>query len=153
MRIEDEIQQKQFSNANQKAAVNILFTASWLSQKQTRILRPYGLSMQQFNILRILRGMKGKPATVKILTQRMIDRTSNASRLVDKLVNKGWVRRETCEEDRRQLDVYISDKGLEILQAASKAIDEAMPKLIALETEEAETLSLLLDKLRVSKPD
>lgn len=148
MRIEEEINQRQFQSSEQKALINILFTTSWLSKEQSKVLKPFGLSMQQFNILRILRGMKGQPATVKLLTERMIDRMSNASRLVDKLLQKGLVRREICSEDRRKVDIFISDKGMSLAELASAAIDNSISDIVGLDSDEAALLSNLLDKLR-----
>jgi DNA-binding MarR family transcriptional regulator len=88
MKIEKAINQKAFKNPHQKAHINVLYTASWLSQQNAKVLKPFQISWQQFNILRILRGMAPQPATVKLLTERMIDKTSNASRLVEKLKRK-----------------------------------------------------------------
>ncbi|WBM73262.1 MarR family winged helix-turn-helix transcriptional regulator [Saprospira grandis] len=150
MKIEEEInQQRPFKDMYQKVGVNILFTASWLSKLQTDVLKPYGLSVQQFNILRILRGMRGKPATVKLLTERMIDKTSNASRLVEKLQRKGLVLRKSCKQDRRRVDIYIEEEGLKVLAEASAKLEAQMTAYMShLEPEEAGQLSDLLDQLR-----
>jgi DNA-binding MarR family transcriptional regulator len=150
MKIEEEINQKKpFKDNYQKLGVNILFTASWLTKMQTAVLKPLGLTIQQFNILRILRGMKGEPATVKLLTTRMIDKMSNASRLVDKLVNKGYVERLECKEDRRRVDIFITQKGLNILTEASDTLENAMTlEMSAISEEEATIISDLLDKMR-----
>ncbi len=150
MKIEEEIkQQKPFSTPYQKASVNILFTASWLSARQSDLLKPYGLTIQQFNILRILRGLKGEPATVKVLTERMIDKMSNASRLVDKLLAKDLVMRQECREDRRRVDIFITEKGLELLEQASNGLENSYrPEFLGISEEEAAILSDLLDKLR-----
>ncbi|WCL80156.1 MarR family transcriptional regulator [Saprospira sp. CCB-QB6] len=150
MKIEEEInQQRPFRDMYQKVGVNILFTASWLSKLQTDVLKPYGLSVQQFNILRILRGMRGKPATVKLLTERMIDKTSNASRLVEKLQRKGLVERKSCKQDRRRVDIYIKEEGLKVLAEASANLEAQMAERMShLEPDEAGQLSDLLDQLR-----
>lgn len=150
MKIEEVInQQRPFKDMYQKVGVNILFTASWLSKLQTDVLKPYGLSVQQFNILRILRGMRGKPATVKLLTERMIDKTSNASRLVEKLQRKGLVLRKSCKQDRRRVDIYIEEEGLKVLAEASAKLEAQMTTYMShLEPEEAGQLSDLLDQLR-----
>lgn len=150
MRIEEEINQKKpFKDNYQKLGVNILFTASWLSKKQTSVLKPLGLTIQQFNILRILRGMKGEPATVKLLTNRMIDKMSNASRLVEKLVKKGYVERLECKEDRRRVDIFVTSKGLDMLAEASDAIEKTMTtEMKEISEEEAALASDLLDKMR-----
>jgi DNA-binding MarR family transcriptional regulator len=149
MKIEEEIQQGKFSSEFQKAHVNILFTAAWLNQESTKILKPYGISVQQFNILRILKGMNPKPATIKILTERMIDKMSNASRLVDKLEQKGLVTRTECDSDRRRVDVSITIKGLSLIDDASKAMQETMHvKAGTLTIENARSLNELLDQIR-----
>jgi DNA-binding MarR family transcriptional regulator len=149
MRIEDEIQQKKFKSEYQKAHINILFTAAWLSQQNQKILKPLGISSQQFNILRILRGMHPQPASIKLLTERMIDKMSNASRLVDKLLAKDLVQRTESGDDRRRVDVVITDKGLQLLEKASIAVEDSLQQEMAmLSEEEAARLNELLDQLR-----
>jgi DNA-binding MarR family transcriptional regulator len=149
MRIEDEIQQKKFKSEYQKAHINILFTAAWLSQQNQQILKPLGISSQQFNILRILRGMHPQPASIKLLTERMIDKMSNASRLVDKLLAKDLVQRNESGADRRRVDVVITDKGLQLLEKASIAVEDSLQQEMAmLSEEEAARLNELLDQLR-----
>ena len=149
MRIEDEIQQKKFKSEYQKAHINILFTAAWLNQQNQQILKPLGISTQQFNILRILRGMHPQPASIKLLTERMIDKMSNASRLVDKLLAKDLVQRNESGADRRRVDVVITDKGLQLLEKASIAVEDSLQQEMAmLSEEEAARLNELLDQLR-----
>lgn len=149
MKIEDEIQQKKFKSEYQKAHINILFTAAWLGQQTQHILKPLGISSQQFNILRILRGMHPQPASVKLLTERMIDKMSNASRLVDKLEAKELVRRSESGADRRRVDVLITAKGLSLIEKASLQVEGRLHQDMALLTdEEAARLNELLDKLR-----
>jgi DNA-binding MarR family transcriptional regulator len=149
MKIEQEIQQKVFESEYQKANINLLFTASWLNQKSAKVLKPYNISWQQFNILRILRGMGDKPATIKTLTERMIDKMSNASRLVEKLKQKGLVERMSCPSDRRQVDILITKEGLSILEEASKAMENALSDISDnFSEEEAKTLNELLDRMR-----
>ncbi|MCO6489770.1 MAG: MarR family transcriptional regulator [Phaeodactylibacter sp.] len=149
MKIEEEIKQKKFKSVYHKAHINVIFTASWLSQNSAQLLKPYKISWQQFNILRILRGMHPEPATVKLLTERMIDKMSNASRLVEKLKKKGYVERRVCPSDRRRVDVEITEKGLEVLESLSRVMEEGLhQKMSALSAAEAEQLNSLLDKLR-----
>lgn len=149
MKIEEEIQQKTFTSCYQKAHINVLFTSAWLSQHSSRVLKPYNISWQQFNILRILRGMHPKPATVKLLTERMIDKMSNASRLVEKLKQKGLVERENCIEDRRRVNVVITEEGLSLINEASQLMENQLEKrLNALTEEEANELNRILDKMR-----
>ncbi len=149
MKIEQEIQQKKFVDVYQKAHINVLFTSSWLNQHIHDILKPFGISWQQYNILRILRGMASRPASIKLLTRRMIDKTSNASRLVDKLDRKGLVRREVCAHDRRRVDVYLTEAGHELLSTTSELMELRMrERMSALSPDEAEALNKLLDKMR-----
>src|SRR4051812_29759437 len=103
MKLEDEIKQKNFTSIYHKVNINILFTASWLSTQTARILKPYSITPQQYNVLRILRGQNANPASVGLIQERMLDKSSNASRLVDKLLEKKLIDRKTCPEDRRQV--------------------------------------------------
>lgn len=150
MRIEDEIkQQKSFADEYVKAHVNILYTASWLSSGSAKVLKPFGISLHQFNILRILRGMHPKPGSIKELTERMIDKSSNASRLVDKLIAKNLVVKDKCSEDNRRAEVLISEEGLTLLAKASESMDDFNKTLAGnLSNEEAQMLNDCLDKLR-----
>ena len=149
MKIEDEIQQKKFKNEYQKLGINILFTSTWISSFNMHSLKPHGISWQQFNVLRILRGMQPKPATIKLLTERMIDKMSNASRLVEKLKKKGLVERQSCENDRRRVDIVITEKGLKLVNKASIDLEKDMIENMSnLTKEDAEQLNNLLDKLR-----
>lgn len=149
MKIEEEIQQRKFKNEYQKAAINLIFTASWLDKINTDSLKPYNISIQQFNILRILRGLAGKPASIKLLTERMIDKMSNASRLVEKLKQKDLVERIACPADRRQVDIFITKKGLALVEEASQKLEEGIEShMNALSKKEAEQLNALLDQMR-----
>lgn len=131
-----------------KSDVNITFTASWLMVEKTRVLRPFGLTMQQFNVLRILKGAKEGPVSIRYITERMIDKASNASRLVDKLVEKEWVLRKICPMDRRQVEVSISPEGVSILENASQAVRNSQVVFNTLSDQEMELLNHLLDKIR-----
>lgn len=150
MRIEDEIKQSTFKDSLQKTQVNLLFTASWVSQLTNEALKYHGLTPQQFNILRILRGQYPKPASVKLLTARMIDKMSNASRLVDKLRDKNYVKRKVCASDRRKVDIVITQLGLDTLQHAIQDLEARMSTAMNLTEEEFVQLNDLLDKLRAS---
>ncbi|WP_439128936.1 MarR family winged helix-turn-helix transcriptional regulator [Polaribacter sp.] len=128
-----------------KALINIKYTSNWLSSKENEFFKPYGISPQQYNILRILRGAKER-TKVQIVKDRMIERAPNATRLMDKLCDKNLIERERCEHDRRVVYVKITNQGLELLST----IDEYknLSFLENLSEEEAETLSNLLDKIR-----
>lgn len=149
MKIEEAIQQKKFASEYHKAHINVLYTAAWLNQLSQKALKPFNISSQQFNILRILRGLHPQPATVKELTERMIDKMSNASRLVEKLKQKGLVERKSCNEDRRRVDVIITDHGLEVLKQASDAMELEMDRVMEnISTKEATLVNEILDKIR-----
>lgn len=148
MEIGKEIKQSKFKNEYQKLAINILYTSSWLNTKHSALLKPYGISSQQFNILRILRGQFPKPATVNLLIDRMLDKSSNASRLVEKLRQKKLVERATCPEDRRAVNVIITEKGLELLNQLDKEEGNLHKEMGHITEKEAGQLNNLLDKLR-----
>lgn len=150
MEIEKAIQQKKFKDPYERAMVNLLYTSSWLSYRQTAVFKKYGLSMQQYNILRILRGQHPEPITVNMLIDRMIDKSSNASRIVEKLRSKGLLERKTCPDDRRRVDVVITNEGLDILAKATEALAELHRSMRSISEAEAETLNELLNKLRAA---
>ena len=150
MTIDEEIQQRRWNNSIQKATVNILFTSRCLEEHAARIVKPRGITLPQFNILRILRGQKGNPASIKLLTERMVDKSSNASRLVDKLLAKGLVQRETCPENRRAVEVTITDRGLELLEAIDTEAHRQERPYPDFSEDDALELSDLLDRMRES---
>jgi DNA-binding MarR family transcriptional regulator len=151
MKLTEAIKQDRFKNEMHKAVVNILYTSSWLNYTQSAVFKDFGLTMKQFNILRILKGQYPKAATVNLLIDRMIDKSSNASRIVDKLVEKGYVERKTCPEDRRRVDVIISEAGMKIVDQATKKLDESETFRDSLSEKEAQELNRLLDKLRTKE--
>lgn len=148
MRLEEEIKQKSFRNEFHKLAVNIIYTHSWLMSKIIYILSQYDITPQQYNILRILRGQFPSPASVSLLKSRMLDKMSDASRLVDRLVEKGLVEKKISNNDRRRLDVYITSKGLKLLEKIDNKNKQFDDLLKGITEQEAITLNNLLDKLR-----
>ena len=150
MRLEDEIKQTSFQSEGQKAYLNIVFTAGWLSLRQAAAFRPYGVTLPQFNVLRILRGQHPKPATVALLIDRMLDKTSNASRIVDKLEEKKLVTRTVCPANRRAVDIRITATGLELLRQIDESgvLVAAQTGMSTLSDSEFEQLNYLLDKIR-----
>lgn len=149
MKIEDVIHQKNFPYPAQKVAINIMYSASWLGGEMKRALEDFDLSWQQFNIMRILKGQKGHPASLKLLTTRMIDKTSNTSRLIDKLLNKKYVERLICPEDRRKVEISLTEDGIKIVQLATKAMDRNMQALFKhMPEKDLDTLNNLLDLMR-----
>jgi DNA-binding MarR family transcriptional regulator len=148
MKLEEEIKQKTFRNEYEKLVVNVLFTGNWMYLVNTKSLKPAGLTLPQYNVLRILRGQHPKPATVNLLIERMLDKSSNASRIVDKLLKKNLVVRKVCKKDRRSVDVLITEKGLELLKQIDGFQDEWRKTFKKISKEEAKSLNNLLDKLR-----
>ena len=148
MRIEDEIKQPVFRDPYQKAHINILYTAGWLGQQQASAFKGFGVTLPQFNILRILRGQHPKPATVNLLIERMLDKTSNASRIVDKLEGKALVTRTVCPSNRRAVDIRVTGAGLDLLRRLDVVLEQNPMGLQNLSPEEATQLSALLDKIR-----
>lgn len=151
MSIEKDIkQQKPFKSPYQKLVVNILFTNNWMNSDHMNILKPFDLTAQQYNVLRILRGQYPNPITVNGIIERMLDKMSNASRLVDKLLAKELASRCDNKDDRRACDVRITQLGLDVLKEIDVLQESWETSFSNLTPEEAETLSGLLDKLRGS---
>ena len=148
MKIEQEIQQKEFRNEYHKLMINIFFTNNWLIEKTVQRLKPYKLTPKQYNVLRILRGQSPDPVTVKLIRERMLDKMSDASRIVERLRIKGLVRREICDDNRRAVDVYITEKGLKVLKKLDEQAIKWEEDLKNLSNDEAEQLNNFLDKLR-----
>lgn len=134
-----------FPNQRIKAFLNILYTANWIRSHQNEFFKPYGISPQQYNILRILKGA-GEPVKVQFIKDRMIERAPNATRLMDKLCAKELIRRFPCEEDRRVVYIDITKAGLQLLETIGRSMD--MDYLDKLSEKEAGELSDLLDKIR-----
>ncbi len=148
MGISEDIKQEKFKSELNKALINIIYTNSWLISRQASLFKEFGLTMPQFNVLRILRGQHPKPATVNLLIDRMLDKSSNASRIVDKLEAKKLVIRKQCSKDRRAVDVLISDAGLDLLKEIDLKLDRWEDEQNKLSEDECAHLNFLLDKLR-----
>jgi DNA-binding MarR family transcriptional regulator len=134
-----------FENAKRKALINILYTANWISNFQNEFFKPYGISPQQYNILRILKGAN-QALKVQTIKERMIDRSPNATRLMDKLCDKALIERIPCPEDRRVVHIEITIKGIKLLDEIADNFNDELVKNIT--EEEAQLLSDLLDKMR-----
>ncbi|MBP6512499.1 MAG: MarR family transcriptional regulator [Bacteroidia bacterium] len=147
-RIEDEILQSKFEDEHQKVVINVLFTASWLDVKNIQRLKPFGISPQQFNVLRILRGSFPNALRLGDISDRMIDKNSNATRLVEKLRQKNLVKREVCGHSRRQVDIWITQEGLAILERIDVSMKVWKNEFKDISGAELKQLNLLLDKLR-----
>ncbi|MEO0583117.1 MAG: MarR family transcriptional regulator [Bacteroidota bacterium] len=149
MRLEEAIKQKTpFRSPWAKATVNLIFTHNWLITRQKDLFKTFDITLQQYNVLRILRGQHPEPISTSEIRVRMLDRMSDVSRIVDRLVKKGLVSRKTCKADKRLVDVLINDSGLDLLHQMDQYDKEMDNMLGALTADEAEQLSTLLDKLR-----
>jgi DNA-binding MarR family transcriptional regulator len=149
MSLEQEIKQtRPFKSISEKTLVNIMFTNNWIHFKHNKYLKPFEISIQQYNVLRILNGQIGQPITINEIIDRMLDKMSNASRLVDKLFAKGYVRREQKAGNRRACDVTITPKGISFLADVTKSINRIEKDMNTLSEAEFEELNRLLDKIR-----
>jgi DNA-binding MarR family transcriptional regulator len=148
MGLEDDIRQQKFVSEHQKAAINVLYTGSWIYSGNASRLKKHNVTPEQYNVLRILRGSHPGKLMLAEITSRMIDKSSNATRLVEKLRQKGLVKRELCESNRRQVDISITDKGLNLMKAIDSEEGGWIDTLKNLSKAEAAELNRLLDKLR-----
>ena len=149
MKIEDVIKTTTILNNSKRIILNVLYAQNVINEKFNEVLRPYDLSGEQFNVLRILRGQKGNPANMSVIQERMIAKTSNTTRLVDKLLLKKFVTRKVCLENRRKIEVLITQKGLLVLEELEpKVLEHEQHFSKNLNTEELEQLNRLLEKYR-----
>ena len=149
MSIDKDINQRKFRNEYQKAAINLIYTYNWVTEKIKAVLEKGDVTGQQFNILRILRGA-GEPISTLQIRQRMLDKMSDTSRIVDRLIVKGLARKFTCKNDKRLVDIIITDKGKKLLEKLDKYENEMDAILGNLSEVDAKTLNKLLDKIRKS---
>lgn len=151
MSLEEGIKQEKFSSEYHKLTINIAFTNSYLTNLLNNYLKPYELSMQQYNVLRILRGQHPSPVSINSITDRMIDKMSNASRLVEKLRKKDMIQRETCSADKRQVDVCITTKGLTALTEIDTLMAGFERQFEHIDVKEVALANKVLDDLRIKK--
>jgi len=147
MTIEQDINQPRFRNEYQKATINLIYTYNWINERMKILIERYDITSQQFNILRILRGA-GTPLSTLQIRQRMLDKMSDTSRIVDRLVKKNLVKKNICKSDKRLVDVIISDKGKKLLEEIDSKNAEMDQILQNLSDAEAKKLNLLLDRIR-----
>ena len=149
MKIENVIKATGKLDDPKKIIINILYTSRFLEERLTALLKQYDLTNQQFNVLRILRGQKGNPANLSTLQDRMIDKNSNTTRLVDKLLQKGLVERNVCQQNRRKIEIFITDKGQQLLKNIDPKMEKLNKELVGnLSSEQMKGLNDLLDTLR-----
>lgn len=149
MSLEKDISQRSFRNDHQKGVINLIYTYNWMNEKMKSFFIKEGITGQQYNILRILRGA-AKPISTLQIRDRMLDKMSDTSRIVDRLVLKGLAKKTTCKNDKRLVDVSISPKGKTLLEKIDKHENELDAFLGNLSQAEAKTLNNLLDKVRQS---
>ena len=149
MSIDKDINQASFKSEYQRAIINLIFTYNWTTEKLKVIFDKEDLTMQQFNILRILRG-SDKPLSTLRIRERMLDKMSDTSRIVDRLIIKGLAKKVTCKTDKRLVDVTITEKGKKVLQKIDEQEDDMSKIFQSLSESEAKTLNKLLDKIRQS---
>ncbi|MEI9944307.1 MAG: MarR family transcriptional regulator [Chitinophagaceae bacterium] len=152
MGIDKDILQDKFRNEHQKAAINLMYTYGWITERSKEVFASEDITPQQFNILRILRGSFPEPLSTLQIRERMLDKMSDTSRIVDRLINKGLVKKGTCKKDRRLVDVMITDKGKKVLERLDIREDELDNIMGNLTKKEAAILSELLDKIRTANP-
>jgi DNA-binding MarR family transcriptional regulator len=148
MGIEQDIQQPNFRNEFQKMGINLLFTANWLNEQIGKMLSEEGVTQQQYNILRILRGSATPLSTLKI-RERMLDKMSDTSRIVDRLIAKELVVKNTCEKDKRLVDITLSPKGLDLVDQLDQYNERIDALLKGINESEAQMMNQILDKIRI----
>jgi DNA-binding MarR family transcriptional regulator len=153
MGIGADIKQETFKSEFSKVVVNLMYTSNWLNEQENKLFKPYGLTTAQYNVLRILRGQYPSPATINLLIDRMLDRMSNASRIVDKLMAKDLVARQQNLIDRRAVDVVITKKGLDILGKIDMDMDKFEQSINQFTEQECKDANTFLDRFRGTVPD
>lgn len=149
MRLEEELKMTTEMAPHHRATLNVIFTGVWMGDRMNRLMKPHGISEQQYNILRILRGQKGKALNLQQISERMIHKMSNTTRLIEKMRLKGLVTRDVCPDNRRKVDIAILPAGLALIEEVNKTLAEADKEIQDNLTEkEATTLAALLDKIR-----
>ena len=149
MSIETDIKSTVKLRISEKTIINLIYTNNWFKENSTSQFKKYDLSSEQYNVLRILRGQKGKPANLSTLQERMLNKMSNTTRLIDKLLKKELVTRNTCPSNRRKIEIFITEKGLNLLEELDPiTYQNSLDITKNLNTTELETLNNLLDKLR-----
>lgn len=145
--LEKLITQKNFENEYQRGLVSLIFVGNWITSRHQQFFKRYEITMQQFNILRILRGQHPKAASINVLKERMLDKMSDVSRLVERLRKSELIERKSCEMDRRAVDVKITTKGLDLLRSIDEELGQLDDSFKSLNEKEVSQLNKLLDKM------
>ncbi|HAK11907.1 MAG TPA: MarR family transcriptional regulator [Chitinophagaceae bacterium] len=151
MKLEEAIQSSKFKNDVHKASLNILYTAWWLKTVLSRELKEFGLTHEQYNVMRILKGKHPEQMCVRDIASRMIEKNSNVPRIIDRLVTKKLVKRATSEVDRRETVISLTPSGLSLLDNSTSSINQAMEAQVSIGQQEAQVLNQLLEKVRAKE--
>lgn len=153
MKLEEAIKSTKFKSSGHKALLNVMYTAYWLKSSFTAELKEFDITLEQFNVLRILRGSHPEQLCVKDIGSRIIEKSSNVPRILDRLVLKKLARRTTSKEDKRETLISITEKGLELLAQATAKVDAVRERMLGITEEDAAALSELLEKMREGVQD
>jgi len=148
MKIKEEIKQLEFNNVFLKAFINVLFTGNYLRNKQNSTLKPYGITMQQFNVLKILNGKHPESLKAGEIKSVMIDKSPDLTRLINRLIKNGWAKRNRSKSSGREVEITITKKGIDLLKIVYPMALKDVESFKNLTDQEAERLSVLLDKVR-----
>jgi len=146
--LEEAIKQSVFKNNVRKALINIIYTANWIRDKHSPIFKEYGILQQHYNVLRIVKGRKGEAVSPGQILKVMIDKGRDLTRLVDKLVKKGYLERSICSKNRRKVDIHITSEGIRITDEIEQRLSQISEDIFDLTEEEAHHLNHILDKMR-----
>ncbi|MCH8903581.1 MAG: MarR family transcriptional regulator [Bacteroidetes bacterium] len=149
MRIEQEIKQRKFTSDYQRAIINIMYTSNWFNENFKGVMSRFDITSQQYNVLRILKGRYPDKCASHEIKEVMLDKSPDLTRLMDRLIEKGFVKREVCEENRRKMDIVITKKGMNLVDSVSPSLKEFENKFKKkISSKEAVELSKILDKMR-----
>jgi DNA-binding MarR family transcriptional regulator len=151
MKLEEAIKSNKFRNEVHKAGLNILYTAWWLKTMMSKELKEYGLTHEQYNVLRILKGKHPEQICVREIACRMIEKNSNVPRIIDRLEAKKLVKRTSSDSDKRETVIVLSQAGINILQHSTERINKLMDNTIVIDENKAAVLNSLLEEIRVSE--
>lgn len=148
VKLEQAIQSSKFKNEMHKASLNILYTAWWLKTQMSKVLKEFGLTHEQYNVMRILKGKYPEQMCVKDISCRMIEKSSNVPRIIDRLVLKKLVKRADSPTDKRETVITLTQAGIAVLAASTESVNQLMEQMVQIETAEAQELNRLLERMR-----
>ena len=148
MKLEEALKSTRFVSETQKAGLNVLYTAYWLKSHISAVLKENDLTLEQYNVMRILKGKHPEQMCVKDIASRTLEKNSNVPRIADRLVAKKLVKRATSKEDKRETVMHLTEKGLQLLEVANRMVEELNTNVLGLNNDESKSLNDLLEKLR-----